>query len=231
MAEYVVAATVMLRRGFLRQDAALRTGEWATPIYQPAAPWTEALPGATVGFVGFRPHRLATWDRFRAFGTRGIAVTRRGDVDAVAHGLEWSGTVGDLDALLEASDVVVVSVPLTPETTGLIGAAAGTDGGRRGAGQRRRGPIVDEHAPLRGVCATDDPRRRDRRLVPVSGSRAGGVAAPSDLPFHELPNVLMDAALLGPDQQTFVARVVDITANIRRLAAGEPLANVVSVAL
>ncbi|MFC4951178.1 2-hydroxyacid dehydrogenase [Pseudonocardia sp. GCM10023141] len=229
MAEYVVAATVLLRRGFLRQDAALRRDEWATPVYRPDAPWTVALPGATVGFVGFGHIGARTWERFRAFGASGITVTRRGDVDAAAHGLEWSGSVDDLDALLSASDVVVVSVPLTPETTGLIDA-------RRLALMRAtavlvnvgRGPLVDEHAlftALRertiGAAAVD---------VWYRYPDAGGVAAPSALPFHELDNVLMTPHSSGLTQQTFVARAADIAANIRRLAAAEPLVNVVTVA-
>ena len=38
IAEYVVAAAVMLRRDFLAQDRQLRGGTWATSVYDPAHP-------------------------------------------------------------------------------------------------------------------------------------------------------------------------------------------------
>ena len=97
IAEYVVAATVLLRRGILRQDAALRRGEWASPAHNRAEPWVSGLAGATVGFVGFGHIGARTWELFKAFGARGVTVTRRGDIDAAAQGLEWSKTVAELD--------------------------------------------------------------------------------------------------------------------------------------
>lgn len=44
IAEYVVAATVLLRRGILRQDAALRRGEWASPRTTVPSPGSAASP-------------------------------------------------------------------------------------------------------------------------------------------------------------------------------------------
>src|SRR5215470_1665872 len=53
IAEYVVAAAVMLRREFLAQDRQLRRGVWATSVYDPAIPQLNTLAGAHIGFVGF----------------------------------------------------------------------------------------------------------------------------------------------------------------------------------
>jgi phosphoglycerate dehydrogenase-like enzyme len=53
IAEYVVAATVMLRRQFLLQDRALREGRFATAVYDPSIPQPLSLSGARIGFVGF----------------------------------------------------------------------------------------------------------------------------------------------------------------------------------
>jgi len=101
--EYVVASAVLLRRRFLHQDAALRRGVWHSPAYDPAVPWTHALGAATVGFVGYGHIGARAWAGFRAFGARGVAMTRRGDVDATAEGLDWTGTTDDLDPLLAAN--------------------------------------------------------------------------------------------------------------------------------
>ncbi|MDX2202386.1 MAG: D-2-hydroxyacid dehydrogenase [Hyphomicrobiaceae bacterium] len=69
------------------------------------------------GRIGQRLARLA-----RAFDMRVIGVRRNpgadpGPADAVSP-------ISDLQALLPQADVVVLTCPLTPETTGLIGAAA-----------------------------------------------------------------------------------------------------------
>lgn len=229
IAEYVVAATVLLRRDFLAQDAALRRGEWRSPAFDPAVPWSTSLSAATIGFVGFGHIGSRTWELFRAFGAQGVAVTRRGDVDAAAWGLEWTGTIDDLLALLDTADVVVVSAPLSPETAGLIGAA---ELARMGAStflvNVGRGPIVDEqalHTALRDAtiagAAID---------VWYDYPAAGRTGRPSALPFHALPNVLMTPHSSGVTRQTFAGRAADITANIGRLAADRPLKNVVAVA-
>lgn len=229
IAEYVVAASTMVRRDFRSQDAALRSGRWDTPVYSGRAPWVNALTGATVGFVGFGHIGEIAWQRFRAFEAQGVAVTRRGEVDAAATGLEWTSTISDLGALLEISDVVVLSTPLTPETTGLIGAAE-LERMRDTAVlvNVARGPIVDERAlyeALRdgviGGAAID---------VWYDYPVPGEVKHPSSLPFHELGNVLMTPHSSGLTRQTFAGRSADIVANIRRLTAGEDLRNVVTTA-
>ncbi len=229
IAEYVIAAAVLLRRGFLRQDAALRRNQWASPAYDPGEPWTSALSGATIGFVGFGHIGTRTWELFRAFRARGVAVTRRGDVDAAGQGLAWSGTVDDLDALLEIADVVVVSAPLTPQTTGLIAEA---ELARMGSSavlvNVGRGPLVDQKALYTAL--------RDRTIAGAAVDvwydypPSGNTGAPAVHPFHELSNVLMTPHSSGLTRQTFAARTADITENITRLAAGQPLRNVVAVA-
>ncbi len=72
---------------------------------------------------------------------------------------------------MEESDVVVVSAPLTTDTQGMIGAeqlrALGRDGVLVNVG---RGPLVAERALLRRALRGWDTGRRDRRLVPLSGT-------------------------------------------------------------
>lgn len=148
IAEYVLASTILLRRGFPRPGPRTAGGEWPTPAYDPSAPWVDSLSGAVVGLVGFRHIGARVWDRLRALGARGVAVTRRGAVDATATGLDWAGSTADrLGELLAVADVVVVSAPLTPETEGLLGASE-LAAMRPGAVLVNvgRGPLVDEHA-------------------------------------------------------------------------------------
>jgi phosphoglycerate dehydrogenase-like enzyme len=227
IAEYVLAAAIMLRRGFLTQDRALRRNVWATAVYDDAIPQARTLRGARVGFVGFGHIGQFAWDLFRAFGSTGVAVTGSGRVAAAAHGLSWAGDVSRLDELLRESDVVVVSAPLTPATEGMLGAdqlrALGGDGVLINVG---RGPLVNERALF------DALRNGDVGAAAIDvwyryPTEAGLTGAPATLPFGELANVLMTPHSSGVTTDTFIGRTDDITANIGRLARGETLRNVI----
>src|ERR1017187_1169766 len=85
IAEYVAAMTVVLRRRLMDQDRELRAGHWASSVYEPERKQMRALHGATVGIVGFGHIGARTWRVLRAFGARGIAVTRT-PMDSGMHG-------------------------------------------------------------------------------------------------------------------------------------------------
>jgi phosphoglycerate dehydrogenase-like enzyme len=225
IAEYVVAAAVMLRRDFLAQDRQLRSGVWATSVYDASIPQASTLGDARIGFVGFGHIGRCAWNLFRAFGCRGAAVTGSGRVPEC--GLEWAGATSELDQLLTECDVAVVSAPLNGQTEGMIGGvqlrALGADGVLINVG---RGPLVQERALYDALAG------RVIRAAAIdvwyrypSGE---GVSAPSDLPFAELPNVLMTPHSSGVTRDTFMGRADDVAANIGRPQRGEPLQNVVS---
>jgi phosphoglycerate dehydrogenase-like enzyme len=227
IAEYVVAAAVMLRRDFLAQDRALRRDIWATSVYDNAIPQSSSLQGATVGFVGFGHIGQRTWELFRAFGTRGCAVTGSGRVDAAAHQLDWAGGRSRLDRLLRESDIVVMSAPLTAQTEGMVGAdelrALGPDGVLINVG---RGPLVAERALYDALLGGEIHAAALDVWYRYPG--ADGRGAPSEFPFAELSNVLITPHSSGVTGDTFRGRVDDISANIGRLDRGEPLHNVVN---
>lgn len=227
IAEYIVAAAVVLRRDFLAQDRALRQGRWATSVYDAGIAQPATLSDARVGFVGFGHIGQRAWKLFRAFGATGAAVTGSGRVDAGEYGLQWAADTSSLERLMAESDIVVVSAPLTEATTGMIGApqlrALGPAGVLINVG---RGPLVVE-ADLYGAL-------RDNVIaaaaIDVWYTYPGpdGRGEPSRLPFAELPNVLMTPHSSGVTRDTFRGRVDDIAANIVRLDRGEPLRNVVN---
>lgn len=227
IAEYIVAAAVLLRRRYLAQDRALRTGRWATSVYDRSIPQPGALYGARVGFVGFGHIGRRTWEVLRVLGAEGVAVTGSGALDAAAEGLQWADDTGALRRLMAESDVVVVSAPLTERSTGMIGAdelaALGPDGVIVNVG---RGPLIVEEALYEalssgavGGAAID---------VWYQYPDASGYGKPSAFPFEDLPNVLMTPHSSGVTDHTFTGRVDDIVANIGRLQRGEELRNLVS---
>ncbi|OZE83680.1 hydroxyacid dehydrogenase [Rhodococcus sp. 15-649-1-2] len=214
IAEYIVSATVMLRRNFLAQDRALRTGVFRTSVYDPSIPQPLSLVGARIGFVGFGHIGRQAWRLFDAYGAHGAAVTGSGTAADV--GLEWFGSTAELGKLMEWSDVVVVSAPLTDATRGMIGAdelsGLGSSGVLVNVG---RGPLVQEQALFdalsRNVIAA--------AAIDVWYRYPGpdGVGQPSTLPFADLDNILMTPHSSGVTHHTFVGRVADIAANISRL--------------
>jgi phosphoglycerate dehydrogenase-like enzyme len=227
MAEFVVAASVMLRRHFLEQDRALRAGRWATSVYDRSIAQPSSLRGARIGFVGFGHIGRRSWELFRAFGADGAAVTGRGTLDAAAEGLRWAAGTDRLTDLMAESDVVVVSAPLSEQTVGMVGAAELTALGPHGVLINvGRGPLVVEH----DLYAALSTQAIAAAAVDVwyRYPDATGYGAPSALPFADLPNVLMTPHSSGVTRDTFTGRADDIAANICRLHRGEPLHNLVS---
>jgi phosphoglycerate dehydrogenase-like enzyme len=224
IAEYIVAASVMLRRDFLAQDRQLRRNIWATSVYDKAIPQPRALAAARIGFVGFGHIGQRTWNLFHAFGSTGAAVTGSGRVPDV--GLAWAGDTGALDSLLRECDVAVVSAPLNDKTDGMIGAeqlqALGSDGVLINVG---RGRLVQERALYDALAG--GVIRAAAIDVWYRYPAGDDLSPPADQPFAELPNLLMTPHSSGITRDTFTGRVDDVVANIGRLARGEPLRNVV----
>ena len=225
IAEYVVAAAVMLRRDFLAQDRQLRGGTWATSVYDPAIPQPPALGDARIGFVGFGHIGQQAWKLFRAFGCSAAAVTGSGRVPDC--GLTWAGDTTELNRLMHECDIAVVSAPLNEQTAGMIGAEQlrllGRDGVLINVG---RGPLVQEQALYDALAV--GVIRAAAIDVWYRYPSADGVSDPSNLPFADLPNILMTPHSSGVTRDTFTGRVDDIAANIGRLLRGEALRNLVT---
>jgi phosphoglycerate dehydrogenase-like enzyme len=225
IAEYIVAATVMLRRDFLIQDRSLRRDVWATSVYDTSIPQPATMGDAHIGFIGFGHIGQRAWNLLRAFGPTAAAVTGSGRVPEC--GLKWSSDTGQLDRLLRECDVAVISAPLNQHTEGMIGTdqlrALGTAGVLINVG---RGPLVQEKALYDALAS--GLIRAAAIDVWYRYPAADGTGAPGDLPFGELPNLLMTPHSSGVTHDTFSGRVDDIAANIGRLQRGEALRNVVT---
>ena len=80
------------------------------------------LAGGVCGILGFGGIGVATARLARGIGMRVHAINRRGKSE---EQVDWMGTPDQLDALLDASDLLVICTPLTPTTLGMIGAQPG----------------------------------------------------------------------------------------------------------
>lgn len=224
IAEYVVGAMLALSRNFLRVDRALREGRWEGSWMASAPPWPE-LAGKTLGLLGYGRIGERVAQLARAFGMEVWAIRRR-PRPAGSSGLAFLGGPENLEEVLERADFLVIALPLTPETRGLLGERQ-----LRLMKQTAflvnvaRAEIVDEAALYEAL---------ESRLLAGAGldvwyqyPKEGGATYPARAPFHQLPNVLMTPHLSGWTEGTRETRAKLIAENIDRLARGEPPLNLV----
>jgi phosphoglycerate dehydrogenase-like enzyme len=131
------------------------------------------------------------------------------------------------DAVIGRSDYVLVSMPATPDTVGLM--------------DRRRLGLMKATAFLinvaRAEIADQDALYEALAQRSIAGAALDvwyrypcepGPAAPAARPFHELANVLMTPHVSGWTDGMLDARAKLIAENIRRIARGETPLNLVS---
>ena len=145
LAEYVVATASVLLRRFAWADAEIKNGNYAAFRARMVADNLAGIEGLTVGLIGFGAIGFAVAQGFHRMGCR-ICYHDPALRDATAAE-SIGATPMTLDALLAASDVVSLHVPLLPATQGLIGERE-LSLMRPGAVliQASRGGVVDEAA-------------------------------------------------------------------------------------
>ena len=213
LAEWVIAGCLYFDKSFARLAVQKAAREF-TPFD------VEELHGKTMGIVGHGRIGQLTAERARAFGMKIIALRRRPEL---SHGdplIDAAYTPDRLLELMAESDFVVCAAPHTPDTTGLIGAAAI-------AAMKPsavfinvgRGAVVDEQAL---IVALQQKKIRGAALDVFTTE-----PLPKESPFWDLDNVLISphsadhtATWLNDAMELFVE-------NFERFAAGQPLKNVV----
>ena len=210
MAEHVLAMVLALAKRLLVEHGELRRG-----VFNQDVP-TRELRGGTGAILGFGGTGRAVAALLRALDMRILAVNSRG---VTAEPVDFIGTLGDLERVLRAADVVVLTLPLTTTTRGLIG-------GRELGWMKpdailvnvARGPIVDEEALYRHLVAHpgfgaavdvwwDEPFPDDRLRV--------------GQPFLELPNFLGSPHNSGIVHGWFELGLRRAAENVRRYLCGE----------
>src|SRR6266851_1645653 len=179
------------------------------------------LDGAVCAVLGFGGIGIATAALMRAFGTRIYAVNSSG---RTSEPTEFTGTLADLDQVLAAADVLVIALPLTRATRGLLSA--------------RELALMKPAAILVNVsrAAVIDERALYERLRDQPEFSAGvdtwwhepgpDSGFNTEYPFFDLPNVIG-----SPHNSGVTAGALQIGArraaeNVRRFLQGEALTGV-----
>lgn len=204
VAEWVVLALLALLKdlpGFL---AAQQEARWA-PRRLPD------LEGKAVLLLGYGAIGRAVAERLRAFGAEILPVAR--------HPRPGVYTREDLPHLLPRADAVVLLLPLTPETRGLVDRAF-LRAMREGAllVNAGRGALVDTQALLEALQAG-----RIRAALDVTDPEP----LPEDHPLWRAPGLLLTPHVAGLSEG-FPRRAARFLAEqVGRYLRGEPLLNVV----
>ena len=228
IAEYVFMSMLALNRDLLNMDARFRQGDWSDRKTRP--PGTE-IRGRTLAVIGLGHIGVEVARLGNAFGMRVIGFTRTPNGErANAAGLTSCRGLDELQDALAEADFVVVALPLEARTVGIIGAAElAAMKPTAVVVNVARGEVIDEAALFAAL--------RNRQIAGAAidvwyhypdGSET---MRPATHPFHELENVIMTPHIAGWTQETFRHRWAAIDDNLRRLAAGEPLLNVVKAAV
>jgi phosphoglycerate dehydrogenase-like enzyme len=202
--EWVLTAILSYLRSFPAFARAQARREWA---YR----YTDELSGKRVLIVGAGSIGAAVARRLAPFDVSVVRVART--ARAGVHGVD------ELPDLLPHADIVVVIVPLTEATTGLVGAgflAAMHDGAL--LVNAARGPVVDTAALTAEVASG---------RLGVAADVVEPEPLPPDHPLWSMENVLLTphvaASVFGMPTRAYAL----VGQQVRRYAAGEPLANVV----
>jgi phosphoglycerate dehydrogenase-like enzyme len=173
------------------------------------------LRGATLCVVGLGDIGREIARTAQRAGMRVVGVTRSGHPVPVAERTYRPRAIG---TALGLADFVVVTVPLSRETRGLIGerelAAVKPDAWLINIA---RGPVVDEKALLGAL--------RERRIGGAVLDVFDEEPLPPDHPFWALDNVAVTPHIAGPSIPAEIAPIFND--NLRRYLSGRPLRDVV----
>ena len=229
-AEWTLAAILSMLKYFPMYYDIQREGRWkrrfeAPPHYAAITgdkrPWyppvmVEELTGKRVLLVGYGSIGKEIERMLEPFHVELLRVARNAHTEPVVH------PVGDLDSLLSRAEVVVLILPSTDESRGLIGR-------RQFALMQQgtllvnaaRGPIVQTDALVEALQSG-----KIRAAIDVTDPEP----LPDGHPLWSCPNLLITPHIGGSSVQ-FAPRALRTAADeLRRYMNGEPLHNVVQAA-
>jgi len=213
LAEFCMLGLLAIARDLPRLAADQRSRTWP-PMRRPV----RELIGETLFILGLGDIGLGVARLAKAFGMRTVGFKQT--AAAPPPFTDEVHTSGELAGMIDQADALVITLPSTPQTHGLVDAEMIA---RMRPGcivvNVGRGAVVDEEALVAAL--------RERRIAGAVLDVFAHEPLPPSSPLWDLPNVLISphSSALSPHEDE---RIVELFRdNLRRHLAGEPLRNAV----
>lgn len=219
-AEFTIAAIYAMAKHIPRVAVAQSQHRWDNPL-----PLTTEVRGTTLGIVGFGAIGSELASAAHHLGIRIVATKLH--VEEKPDYVDWIKPPDALPDLLRESDWVVLSIPATPETEGLMGEAMFR--------------LMKPTAVLINLTARNALPNEDLLARALRGGWIGGAvfnvfsgprgAIAGDSPLWDAPNMLIAPRIPSFDPNRWV-RLLDLYCdNLSLFIAGGPLRNLGSAEL
>ncbi|MBX3578187.1 MAG: hydroxyacid dehydrogenase [Rhizobiaceae bacterium] len=207
VAEHVFFASMALLRRFRMMDRDLRGKSWLAG--RAHADLTHELAGRTVGIIGYG-HVGQEVGRIAREGFRlDVVISSRS-----ARSVPDYARFVSVDELVEEADVVVLSCPLTPETTGLLS----SDRIRRMKPSAivvnvSRGPVIDDEALIAAL--------REGRIGGAALDVFVTQPLPPEHPYFSFDNVIITPHMAGITEESMMRMGTGAAAEALRVLGNE----------
>ncbi|HLG76043.1 MAG TPA: NAD(P)-dependent oxidoreductase [Ktedonobacteraceae bacterium] len=229
IAEYVIMMQLAWFHHLPRILEQKQKGEWASGAIRHSIFVAEESRGKTIGIVGYGSIGREVARLAKAFGMRVLAMQRSSDHrdrGFLFPGIgDPDGTLPDryytfeqLHTMLQECDVVVIAVPLTPQTTNLFDEAAFR--AMKSSAfliNIARGEVCDTQALVQAL--------QEKCIAGAALDVTNPEPLPSDHPLWKLPNVIISPHISGGTAHYDERALQIFEANLQRYLAGQPLYN------
>jgi len=218
VAEHVIAMIFALAKKIPQATRFQQQRVWGQEAIWRGRP--RDIAGATLGLIGLGSIGRNVAKNAFSLGMRVLAVREHPERET-PPGVREVLPSSKLLELLSESDYVVLSLPVTPQTTGMIGrrelAAMKADASLINVG---RGPAVDERALVDAL--------REQKIGAAALDVFDQEPLPSDSPLWELENLLITPHIAGMSDQMWERHYLLFRENLGRYLSGQPLLGLVS---
>jgi len=219
VAEHVMALIFALAKCLPQAVRFQQKHIWGQELMWRGRPRPRELAGATLGLVGLGSIGRAVARHASSLGMRVIAMRENPGKES-PEGVQQVFASSQLDEVLSQSDYVVLAVPVTASTVGLMGASRlakmKPDACLINVG---RGPLVDEAALIQAL--------RERTIGGAALDVFEEEPLPTGSPLWSLENLLITPHTAGLTEKLWERHYQFISENLRRYLKGEPLLSVV----
>ncbi len=230
VAETAVMLLLTAAKNTIAYDQTLRQHDWRMR-YEPSRP-PYLLQGKTAVILGYGAIGQEIGRLCLAFGMKVLATRRSLKTAVVSDGVHLHPT-HKWHKLLPQADALIIAVPHTSETDGLIGEREFNLMPETAVLVNiSRGPVVDEAALFQAL---------QEKKIAAAGidvwynyppdKEARAHTPPANFPFHELDNVVMSPHRAGHSDETERLRMEDLAKLLNTAVSGKIMPNKIDLSL